>query len=92
LATLPCVGDVRQKGLMAGIELVQDRATKQPFPPALRVGARVCRAARDRGVLLRPLGDVIVILPPLAIELPLLDRLCDVVYECVLAVNCREAG
>lgn len=85
MATVPCVGDTRQRGLMAGIELVADRATKRPFPPAERVGARVCRAARDQGVLLRPLGDVIVLMPPLAIDLSLLDRLCDVVYNCLVA-------
>jgi adenosylmethionine-8-amino-7-oxononanoate aminotransferase len=84
MAQLPCVGDVRQQGLMAGVELVQDRATRKPFPPALRMGAHICRNLRDRGVLLRPLGDVLVIMPPLAIDLPLLDRLCDTIYECVV--------
>ena len=80
-AALPIVGDVRQQGLMAGIELVQDRATKQPFPPQSRVGAQICRAARDQGVLLRPLGDVVVVMPPLAIDGSLLDRLGDVLYN-----------
>jgi adenosylmethionine-8-amino-7-oxononanoate aminotransferase len=83
MAALPCVGDVRQQGLMAGIELVQDRATKTPFPPALRTGEQVCQMARAQGVLLRPLGDVIVVMPPLAIELSLLDRLCQVLYNCL---------
>jgi adenosylmethionine-8-amino-7-oxononanoate aminotransferase len=83
IAQLPMVGEVRQQGLMAGIELVQDKATKQPFPPELRTGHRVCRRARAQGVLLRPLGDVIVIMPPLAIETDLLDRLCHVVYNCL---------
>jgi adenosylmethionine-8-amino-7-oxononanoate aminotransferase len=83
MAGLPCVGDVRQRGLMAGIELVEDRLTKRPFPAAARMGVRVCRAARARGVLLRPLGDVVVIMPPLAIELSLLDRLGEVLYNCL---------
>ncbi len=87
LARLPIVGEVRQRGLMAGIELVRDRATRQPFPAERRVGARVCRLARDRGVLLRPLGDVIVLMPPLAIDLPLLDRLGEVVYNCLDVVS-----
>jgi adenosylmethionine-8-amino-7-oxononanoate aminotransferase len=87
LAALPCVGEVRQRGLMAGIELVRDRATRQPFPAELRTGARVCRRARDRGVLLRPLGDVVVVMPPLAIELPLLDRLAEVLYNCLEEVR-----
>ncbi|HXG11614.1 MAG TPA: adenosylmethionine--8-amino-7-oxononanoate transaminase [Gemmataceae bacterium] len=86
IKALPCVGEVRQRGMMAGIELVQDRATRRPFPPEQRVGWRVCRQARDRGVLLRPLGDVIVVMPPLAIALPLLDRLMDVLHDCLREV------
>src|SRR5262249_6597356 len=46
LATFPCVGEVRQRGLLAGIELVRDRASKEPFPPERRVGWQVCRRAR----------------------------------------------
>jgi adenosylmethionine-8-amino-7-oxononanoate aminotransferase len=83
LSQLPCVGEVRQRGLLAGIELVQDRAAKQPFPPDWRVGAQVCRRARDRGVLLRPLSDTIVLMPPLAIDLSLLDHLGEVLYNCL---------
>jgi adenosylmethionine---8-amino-7-oxononanoate aminotransferase len=89
MAQLPCVGDVRQQGLMAGIELVQDRNIKAPFPPAQRMGAKVCRMARDRGVLLRPLGDIVVVMPPLAIDLSLLDRLCGVLYNCLSELGGR---
>jgi len=78
---LPWVGDVRQQGLMAGVELVQDKASKRGFPSAWRVGQRVCRHLREHGVLLRPLGDVVVLMPPLAIDLSLLDRLCGVLYN-----------
>jgi adenosylmethionine-8-amino-7-oxononanoate aminotransferase len=98
LAALPCVGDVRQRGLLAGIELVQDRATRQPFPHSMRAGAQVCRLARARGLLLRPLGDVLVVMPPLAMDLPLLDRLCDILYTCVvdfcrfLLEDCANSG
>jgi adenosylmethionine---8-amino-7-oxononanoate aminotransferase len=87
LANLPHVGDVRQCGMIAGIELVQQRSTKQPFPAARRIGQHVCRRAREQGVLLRPLGDVIVIMPPLAIDIPLLDRLCAVLYNCVQSLD-----
>ncbi len=87
MATLPHVGDVRQQGMMAGIELVNDRRTKQPFPPEMRMGNRVCQMARARGVWLRPLGDVIVVMPPLAIDEPLLDRLCAALYECIRDVT-----
>jgi adenosylmethionine-8-amino-7-oxononanoate aminotransferase len=62
------VGDVRQKGLVAGVELVEDLATRRPFDPKRRVGAAVCQRLRRRGVILRPLGDVVVLMPPLAIS------------------------
>jgi adenosylmethionine-8-amino-7-oxononanoate aminotransferase len=79
MARLPQVGHVRQCGLMAGIELVRDRATKEPYPWAEQRGMRVCQAAREAGVLLRPLGNVVVIMPPLAIELGQLDRIAEAV-------------
>jgi len=60
------VGEVRRKGLMAGIEIVADRATRERFPPEKKVGQRVVRKVRERGVILRPLGDVIVLMPPLS--------------------------
>ena len=71
----PHVGDVRQRGLIAGIELVQDRATQAPFPWAQRRGQQVCDAARRLGVLLRPLGNVIVVMPPLAATIEEIDRI-----------------
>jgi adenosylmethionine-8-amino-7-oxononanoate aminotransferase len=88
---LPTVGDIRQRGLIAGIELVSDKSSKQRFPTNRRVGARVCRLARDRGVLIRPLGDTVVIMPPLAVDVPLMDRLCDVLYNCISDV-CSEGN
>jgi adenosylmethionine---8-amino-7-oxononanoate aminotransferase len=60
------VGDVRQRGLMVGIELVRDRATKEEYDYALRAGHRVCLEARKLGAILRPLGNVVVLMPPLA--------------------------
>jgi adenosylmethionine---8-amino-7-oxononanoate aminotransferase len=70
------VGDVRQRGLIAGIELVRDRETKEPFAWGERRGIRVCQHAITEGVWLRPLGNVVVIMPPLAISLDELDRIC----------------
>ena len=67
---------MRQCGLIAGIELVRDKQSKQPYPWEERRGLRVCEHARAEGVLLRPLGNVIVIMPPLAINLEELDRIC----------------
>ena len=80
------VGDVRQCGLMAGVELVADRQTKQPFPWQQRRGALVCDEARRRGVFLRPLGDVIVIMPPLAITLEEIDQIGQVLDQSIAAV------
>jgi len=62
------VGDVRQKGLMAGVELVEDKKTKKAFSPTLRAGHRVCMDAREYGLIIRPLGDTIVLMPPLSIK------------------------
>ena len=75
LRSLPHVGDIRQKGLMVGIELVADPATRQPFDPRRRVGGQVCQRIRDRGVILRPLGDTIVLMPPPAMGRADLERI-----------------
>ena len=75
LADHPNVGDIRQRGLMVGIELVADRATTASLPAESLTGARVCTAARTHGVILRPLGDVIVLMPPLSITLEEIDHL-----------------
>lgn len=72
------VGEVRQMGFMAGIELVKDRATHEPFPWDQKIGAKVCQKARERGVILRPLGNVIVLMPPLSISMDKLKTLLDV--------------
>jgi len=61
---LPNVGDIRQAGLIAGIELVRDWRTREPFDLLERAGIRVCEAMARRGVLTRPVGNVIVLMPP----------------------------
>jgi len=83
LADHPHVGDVRQRGLMAGIELVADRATKEPFPERLQVGAEVALATRPRGAIVRPLGDVVVLMPPLAMTEEELGRLVAATAEAI---------
>ncbi|MCK5260172.1 MAG: adenosylmethionine--8-amino-7-oxononanoate transaminase [Candidatus Omnitrophica bacterium] len=77
---LPHVGDVRQRGFMVGIELVKDRDTKEPYPWQEKTGVRVCREARKKGVILRPLGNVIVLMPPLSMSIKELEELLDVAY------------
>jgi dethiobiotin synthase len=67
------VYEVRQRGLMVGIELRRDG--REPYPPAAAIGARVCRLVRERGVILRPLGPVVVLMPPLSITGPELEHL-----------------
>ncbi len=79
VAALEAVGDVRQYGLCVGIELVADRKSKAPFPSSERRGMRVCTAARRHGVFLRPLGDVVVLMPPLSMSAAELSRLVSAV-------------
>ncbi len=89
IAGHPHVGDVRQRGLMAGIELVQDRQTREPYAWAEKRGYRVCDYARTEGVWLRPLGNVVVIMPPLAITLNELDRICLAVERGIAQATAR---
>lgn len=79
----PHVAEVRQKGLMVGIELVRDRAPLRSFDSSLRMGHQVTLAARRRGVIIRPLGDVVVLMPAPAMPAALISRLCDVTLECI---------
>lgn len=81
IATLDHVGDVRQRGLLAGVELVRDRATGEPYPWHEQRAARACRMARESNVLLRPLGDVIPIVPALSVTLEELDRMLEAAYN-----------
>jgi adenosylmethionine-8-amino-7-oxononanoate aminotransferase len=79
----PNVGDIRGRGLMVGIELVQDREQKARFDPAEQIGHNVCRRAIEGGVWIRPLGDVIILMPPLVSSDDELDFLADVVTEAI---------
>lgn len=79
LADHPHVGDVRQCGLIAGVEIVRDKATREAYPYASQVGARVCAAARKHGVILRPLADVIVVMPPLVVSMESLDQIMEAI-------------
>jgi adenosylmethionine-8-amino-7-oxononanoate aminotransferase len=84
LADHPHVGSLRGRGLMLGIELVEDRESQKPFDSAALVGRRICQRALEKGVWIRPLGDVVVLMPPLAIQEEELDVLADVVIESIL--------
>lgn len=79
----PHVGEIRRRGIMVGIEFVRDKASKEPFPPETRMGHQVTLAARRRNVVIRPLGDVMVLMPAPAMPRELIDRLCDATIEAV---------
>ncbi len=79
LETEPGVGDIRQYGLAAGIELILERQNKTPFLAGERRGMRVCKRAMEKGVFLRPLGDLIVLMPPLSITEEEITTLVDAV-------------
>jgi adenosylmethionine-8-amino-7-oxononanoate aminotransferase len=84
---LAAIGEVRQCGFMTGIELVADKETKAPFAPQEKMGIKVILEARERGVIIRPLGDVIVIMPPLSISQAELEELVEVVYQSIKTVT-----
>ncbi|MBB3938608.1 L-2,4-diaminobutyrate transaminase [Novosphingobium fluoreni] len=73
----PHIGDIRGKGLMLGVELVQDRASKEAFPPANRTGREILKAAAKRGLITRALGDTLVFAPPLVINREESDELVE---------------
>ena len=87
LRGLPAVGDIRRRGLMVGIELVRDRETREPFDAADRIGHLVCMAMRRRGVILRPLGDTVVVLPPLSVTREEIDALVDALAQSIAEVT-----
>ena len=73
----PHVGDVRQEGTMLAVEIVADRTTRQPFPSAERRGARICRTAQEFGLLTRPIGDVLILMPPYSTDPGELEQMVD---------------
>ena len=83
----PHVGEIRHCGFMVGIELVVDRSTRAAYPLDHRIGHRVAREARDRGVLLRPLGNVIVLMPPLTMSPTDLGRLARITTDSIVALT-----
>ena len=84
---LPHVSDVRQWGFMIGIELVHDKARVKSYPSEARVGHKVILEARRRGVIVRPLGDIIILMPPLSMPETELRIVLDVVLESIRAVT-----
>lgn len=85
--SLPHVGDIRQKGLIVGIELVKDKNTKEPYPWQDKVGVQVCQQVRKYSIILRPLGNVIILLPPLAINKDELSQLLEATFKAIKEVT-----
>lgn len=87
LLKLSHVSDVRQWGYMAGIELVEDKANRKNYAAEKRIGHKVILEARKRGVIVRPLGDIIILMPPLTMSDNELATLLDVVQDAILTVT-----
>lgn len=87
LFKLAHVGDIRQRGYMVGIELVEDRAARTSYPPAHRIGHQVAMEARRRGLIIRPLGDVMVLMPPLITNMRELTRMVRTLRDSIRIVT-----
>jgi adenosylmethionine-8-amino-7-oxononanoate aminotransferase len=87
MESLPHVGNVRVKGLMAGVELVKDRQTKAPYAWEDKMGWKVALHAMDNGVFIRPLGNVIVIMPPLSISSENLQQMLKVIGDAIISAT-----
>jgi adenosylmethionine-8-amino-7-oxononanoate aminotransferase len=85
--SLPHVSDIRHLGFMVGIELVEDKQERRNYSAEQRIGHKVILEARKRNVLIRPLGDIIILMPPLSISDEELNLLLDLVYESIRAIT-----
>ncbi|UVI33280.1 adenosylmethionine--8-amino-7-oxononanoate transaminase [Paenibacillus spongiae] len=83
----PHVGDIRQQGLMIGIELVRDKETREPYNWTDRIGYHVCQRARELGMLTRPLGDVVVFMPPLVSSEEELEAMIDILTKSIIDIT-----
>jgi len=86
ISELSHVGDARNKGLMAGVELVKGKNTKEPYAWEEKMGWKAAYHARDNGVFLRPLGNVVVIMPPLSISMENLKQMLKAIKDAIIAV------
>jgi adenosylmethionine-8-amino-7-oxononanoate aminotransferase len=83
MAEMPNVGDIRQRGFMVGIELVKVKKTKEPYPLSAKAGHRVASIARIKGLILRPIGNVVVLIPPLSTSTEELEKMVEILKESV---------
>jgi adenosylmethionine-8-amino-7-oxononanoate aminotransferase len=87
IAEFPHVGDIRHKGFMVGIELVKDKNTGESYPLEEKTGWKVCDRARAKGLIIRPLGNVIVLMPPLSVSHQELKSLTRIAAEAIREVT-----
>ncbi|CAM4042549.1 adenosylmethionine-8-amino-7-oxononanoate aminotransferase [Bacillus manliponensis] len=91
ISELEHVGDVRQRGLMIGIELVENKEAEKAYSWRERVGVKVCKRARELGMIIRPLGHVVVFMPPLASTIEELDAMIDILQQSIQEITGDEA-
>jgi len=89
--SLSHVGNVRQRGLMVGIELVRDKQTKEPYTLEENIGHQVILEARRHGLIIRPLGNVLVLMPILAMSEEQLRQMLSITYQAIKDVTERES-
>lgn len=87
IASLEHVGDVRQCGLIVGIELMQEKAGKVAYPWEQAAGARVCAQARRYGLIIRPIGDVVIFMPPLASTVEEIEEMLSIIERSIIEVT-----
>jgi adenosylmethionine-8-amino-7-oxononanoate aminotransferase len=92
MSRLPHVGEIRRRGFMIGIELVKDRRTRTAYTWSERIGQRVAAEAQRRGLLIRPLGHVIVLMPPLTTTTPQLARMVRILEQAIHAATESRTG
>jgi adenosylmethionine-8-amino-7-oxononanoate aminotransferase len=87
MESLPNVGEARCLGLIGGIELVRDKKTKEPYPWQERMGWKVAEKALEKGLFVRPLGNVVVVMPPLSINAENLGRMLEIIEESIKEIS-----
>jgi adenosylmethionine-8-amino-7-oxononanoate aminotransferase len=92
LREMPHVGEVRGLGLMAAVEVVQDRDSRAPYPPAMGIGGKLAQAMRDRGVVTRVKGESILFAPPLVVTEAQVDTMVNATAEAIDAVTGAAEG
>ena len=86
LDDLSIVGEVRGSHFMIGIEFVKDKATKEPFAPEDEIGLKVARAAQARGLIARPLGNILILSPTLILTEAQIGQVADILRDSITEV------